>query len=105
MYLTSVLTPGGPGSTPEPAVVTLNGTIASQAAAVVARVAAGYAVPPAMVRYDEIGYELQELVTRPDPKCPTCGNYGVLGQGDRPVSPDDLTPVDPALDLEVDDGW
>ena len=90
---------------PEPAVVTLNGTIASQTAAVVARVAAGYAVPPAMLRYNEIGYELQELTTRPDPKCPICGEYGILGQGDRPVSADDLTTVDPALDLELGDGW
>ncbi|USZ68532.1 ThiF family adenylyltransferase [Halorussus salilacus] len=91
---------------PDPAVVTLNGTIASQAAAVFARLAAGYASPPDMVRYEELDTQLQELVTHRDSSCPTCGEEGLLGQGDRdPAADRDLgDPADSDLDLAISGG-
>lgn len=88
---------------PEPAVVTLNGVIASQAASVFTRLIAGYAAPPDMVRYEELIADLQELTTRRDPACPTCGADGVLAQGDRDPDADAETvdPADSALDLDL----
>lgn len=75
---------------PEPAVITLNGTIASQAASVFARLVAGYAAPPDMLRYEELDADLTALTTHRDPQCPTCGTDGMLAQGER----------DPAVDAE-----
>jgi molybdopterin/thiamine biosynthesis adenylyltransferase len=88
---------------PDPAVVTLNGTIASQAASVFARLIAGYAAPPDMLRYEELDATLQELVTHRDAACPTCGEDGLLGQGERDLAVDSeaFDPAESALDFAV----
>jgi len=86
---------------PEPAVVTLNGSIASQAAAVFARLGAGYAAPPDMVRYEELAADMYDLSTRRDPACPTCGPDGLLAQGDRDPGAGAGEPAETDLDLHL----
>lgn len=91
---------------PEPAVITLNGTVASQAASVFARLVAGYAAPPDMLRYEELAATLHELSTHRDSRCPTCGAGGLLAQGDRDPAADaePVDPADSALDLDLPAG-
>ena len=86
---------------PEPAVVTLNGTVASQAATMVARLVTGYAPPPDMIRYDELATELQELTTRRDTACPTCGDDGLLAHGERDPRAGDVEAASQTRDLEL----
>lgn len=91
----------GSALAPEPAVVTLNGVIASQAASVFARLIAGYAEPPDMVRYEELASDLRELHTQRDLTCPTCGKHGLLGQGDREPTPNEFDRDETGLDLHL----
>lgn len=87
---------------PEPAIGTLNGTVASHTAAVFTRLVAGYASPPDMVRYEELAWDLAEVTTRRDPACPTCGEAGLLGQGDRDPQAGDTDGADTDLDKELE---
>lgn len=96
---------------PEPAIITLNGVVASLATAFVTRLVTGYAPPPDMVRYEELEWGLIPITTRRDPDCHTCGDNGILGQGDREPSNDglDLTDAYAGQDLssiepEIDSG-
>jgi len=68
---------------PEPAVVHLNGVVASKAVSVVSKLVTGHAAPPDFVRYDDLENDMTELTTEPSERCPTCGEDGLRGVGRR----------------------
>lgn len=68
---------------PEPAVVHLNGVVASKAVSVVSKLVTGHAEPPDFVRYEDLENDMTELTTDPSERCPTCGEGGLLGVGRR----------------------
>jgi molybdopterin/thiamine biosynthesis adenylyltransferase len=68
---------------PEPAVVHLNGVVASKAVSVVSKLVTGHAEPPDFVRYEDLENDMIELTTDPSERCPTCGEDGLLGVGRR----------------------
>lgn len=68
---------------PEPAVVHLNGVVASKAVGIISELVAGYDTPPDFLRYESLSNEFVELTTSPSEDCPACGADGVLGVGER----------------------
>jgi molybdopterin/thiamine biosynthesis adenylyltransferase len=68
---------------PEPAVVHLNGVVASKAVSVVSKLVTGHAEPPDFVRYEDLESDMTELTTEPSERCPTCGEDGLRGVGRR----------------------
>lgn len=63
---------------PEPAVVFLNGVMASLLVSTVTKLVTGYTDPPDFLRYDGLNNEVTEIVTTPIENCITCGR--MLGQ-------------------------
>lgn len=87
--------------TPEPAVVPLNGVVASKTVQLVAKYVTGYDEPAAFLRFDGLDNGLTETATVPSDNCPTCGDNGILGRGDATVTAPDR--IDTAhLDLSTD---
>jgi molybdopterin/thiamine biosynthesis adenylyltransferase len=86
---------------PEPAVVPLNGIIASKTVQLVAKHVTGYDEPAAFLRFEGLENELTELDARPSANCPTCGHNGILGRGD-PTTVDTSDRIDDtSLDLDT----
>jgi len=86
---------------PEPAVVPLNGLIASKAVTVVAELVTGYAPPEDFLRFEGLDNELVELTTHRNDACVTCGQDGMLGRGDSDITMDAVEPGDSDLDLAL----
>lgn len=87
---------------PEPAVVPLNGIIASKTVQLVAKYVTGYAAPESFLRVELLENELVELHTQPSDRCITCGHNGILGRGDH-TEPDTMPSRidDTRLDLSI----
>lgn len=90
--------------TPVPSVLSLNTVVAGLTETLVLRCLAPYAAPPAMLRYDDRASRLQAFATAPDPACPTCGETGILAQGDRDAYQSDVADL-AATDLDLDLDW
>jgi molybdopterin/thiamine biosynthesis adenylyltransferase len=86
---------------PEPAVVPLNGIVASKTIQLLVKYITGYARPADYLRFEGIGNTLTELTTHPSDRCMTCGDSGILGQGDRDPTHADLAAAHHDLDLEI----
>lgn len=87
---------------PEPAVVPLNGIIASKTVQLVAKYVTGYAAPESFLRVELLENDLVELHTQPSDRCITCGHNGILGRGDH--TDPETTPGridDTRLDLSI----
>lgn len=87
---------------PEPAVVPLNGIVASKTVQLVAKYVTGYAPPADYLRFEGVDNTLTELTTVPSDRCVTCGDTGILGRGDRIPTEADLDATQHNLDLEMD---
>lgn len=68
---------------PEPALVHLNGMCASKTVSILVDLVSGGAAPPDFIRYEDHDHQMTELTTEPSDTCPTCGDDGVLGVGQR----------------------
>jgi molybdopterin/thiamine biosynthesis adenylyltransferase len=79
---------------PEPAVIHLNGLCASKTVSVATDVVTGVKTPPDFVRYEDTAHEMTALTTEPSRECPTCGDEGVLGVGQRSFGDAQFTPED-----------
>ncbi|WP_254824240.1 HesA/MoeB/ThiF family protein [Haloglomus halophilum] len=79
---------------PEPAVIHLNGLCASKTVSVATDVVTGVKVPPDFIRYEDTAHEMTALTTEPSRECPTCGDEGVLGVGQRSFGDAQFTPED-----------
>lgn len=66
---------------PAPAVIHLNGVVASLATSTLVKLVTDYAAPPSFLRYDALAATTTPLETPPVADCPVCGETGVLGQG------------------------
>lgn len=89
---------------PEPAVVPLNGLVASKTVSVVAKMVTGYSEPEDFIRFEGLDNELVELTTSRDESCVTCGRHGFLGRGDREVDVDEFDVEGAELDLTLEIG-
>lgn len=87
---------------PEPAVVPLNGIVASKTVQLVAKYVTGYASPADYLRFEGVDNTLTELTTVPSDRCVTCGDSGILGRGDRAPTEADLDETSNNLDLELE---
>ncbi|WP_165956482.1 HesA/MoeB/ThiF family protein [Kribbella antibiotica] len=65
-----------------PAVIFLNGVVASIQVAEVARLLGSQGSQASLIVYDAIAQRTFPVTTRPEPSCPTCGEDGVIGVGD-----------------------
>ncbi|QIB75387.1 ThiF family adenylyltransferase [Halogeometricum borinquense] len=83
---------------PEPAITTLNLTVAGLTCQTVLKLRTGYAEPGCFIRYDGLTDETRRSLTTPNPECATCGNNGILGHGGNP----ELTADTEGLDLDMD---
>lgn len=90
---------------PEPAVVHLNGVVASHAVDQFTRLVTGILEPVDLLRIDLLGYELVPMHSDRKDHCVTCGEDGVLGRG-KPAPVDDGSErSDPGVDIpEVNQG-
>jgi molybdopterin/thiamine biosynthesis adenylyltransferase len=91
---------------PEPAVVPLNGVIASKTVQTVAKLVTGYYAPAGFLRFEGIDNTLETVTIRPRATCQTCGDNGTLGRGDRDATAAefDATQIDidtAALEAEI----
>lgn len=86
---------------PEPAVVPLNGIVASKTVQLVAKHITGYARPADYLRFEGIENSLTALTTQPSDRCTTCGDIGILGRGDRNPTNADFEAAQHDLDLEI----
>lgn len=77
---------------PEPAVIHLNGTVASLAVNEFAKLVTGFDVPSDFLRYDGLDNDVTELSTHCSSTCLTCSNQ--LGHGDYDIDDD---PADETL--------
>jgi molybdopterin/thiamine biosynthesis adenylyltransferase len=68
--------------TPEPAVIHLNGLVASKAVDALVKLLTGFDKPTPFIRYEGLNNELTAVQTRPSPECFTCSKDGILGDGD-----------------------
>ncbi|QLG61946.1 HesA/MoeB/ThiF family protein [Halorarum salinum] len=85
---------------PEPAVVPLNGVVASKTVQLVAKLVTGYAEPPDYLHFEGVSNDLTTLSTTPRPDCPLC-NPGT--DQDLDLEADfDLTPAENDPDPETD---
>jgi molybdopterin/thiamine biosynthesis adenylyltransferase len=57
---------------PTPAVIYLNGVVASLAVSVAVKHLLGYAQPPGLLRYDDLAMAVRAIETRPEPDCRKC---------------------------------
>lgn len=57
---------------PAPAVIYLNGVVASLVVSVAVKHVVGYAAPPGLLRYDDLSMSAQAIETRPEPDCDVC---------------------------------
>ncbi|WP_222913419.1 ThiF family adenylyltransferase [Natrinema sp. SYSU A 869] len=90
---------------PEPAVVPLNGIIASKTVQLLAKQITGYDDPAASLRFEGLDNVLVETRTIPSDNCPTCGGNGILGRSDTTATnPDriDTNDLDLSLALETE---
>ena len=87
---------------PEPAVVPLNGIVASKTVQLVAKYITGYAPPADYLRFEGVDNTLTELTTVPSDRCTTCGDTGILGRGDRTPTDADLDATQHNFDLEIE---
>lgn len=87
---------------PEPAVVPLNGIVASKTVQLVAKYVTGYARPADYLRFEGIENTLEASNTQPSKRCTTCGDTGVLGRGDRTPTDADLDATQHNFDLEIE---
>lgn len=85
---------------PTPAVVPLNGTIASLAVQLVAKLVTGYALPADYLAFEGVASDLTTLSTTPRETCRTCGPTGVLGRGTREPTAADLDAAAYEIDLD-----
>jgi molybdopterin/thiamine biosynthesis adenylyltransferase len=67
--------------TPEPAVMPLNGIVASKAVEMVIKYLVSFDHPAGFVRYDGVANEFDAVETHPVSNCITCGEDGMLGRG------------------------
>lgn len=85
---------------PEPAVVPLNGVVASKTVQEVAKLVTGYAAPAGFLRFDSLANEFEAATILPRDSCVICGADGVLGRGDRTAPA--VTKHSDGLDLAID---
>ncbi|MFC5133515.1 MULTISPECIES: HesA/MoeB/ThiF family protein [Haloferacaceae] len=71
---------------PEPAVIHLNGTVASSAVNEFTKLVTGFDVPADFIRYDGLDNDVTEVSTHCSSTCLTCSNQ--LGRGDYAVDDD-----------------
>ena len=88
---------------PAPAVVPLNGIVASKTVQLVAKLVTGYAQPADYLHFEGVHNELTTVNMTPRESCPTCGRTGVLGRGTRDPSDADVAAAD--YDLDLDSGF
>jgi molybdopterin/thiamine biosynthesis adenylyltransferase len=81
---------------PEPAVIQLNGAVASMAVNELVKLVTGFDDPTGFMRYEGIGHSLVPMETLPSPACPTCGE--LLGRGNEST---DHIEDDPATDIDI----
>lgn len=84
---------------PAPAVVPLNGVVASLTVDVVSKLITGHTPTANYLQLDLVANDLNEDAMKPRKTCPTCGPTGVLGRGTRDVTAADLDAADYDLDL------
>lgn len=63
---------------PGPAVIHLNGVVASLAVATVSKLVTQYGVPPALLYYDGLENSIEELKAEPSEHCVTCSQDSIL---------------------------
>jgi len=85
---------------PEAAVVPVNGVVASKTVQTAVKHITGYSQPNDYIHVELTSNDLETLSTAPKPGCPTCGDNGVLGRGDRTPTMDEADVPD-SLDLEL----
>lgn len=83
---------------PEPAVIQLNGTIASMAVNEISKLVTGFDAPAGFLRYEGVGHDLVPMATSPSPECPTCGE--LLGNGPE-QDEYDVVEDDPSTDMDL----
>lgn len=86
---------------PAPAVVPLNGVIASKTVQIVAKLVTGYAPPTDYLYFEGVDNDITAITTTPREACPTCGSTGVLGRGTREPTEADVERADYDIDLDV----
>ena len=86
---------------PAPAVVPLNGEVASKTVRLVAKLVTGYAEPADYLHVETVNNDLTTVTTRPRDTCPTCGETGILGRGDRKPTEADLAATEYDIDLQI----
>ena len=91
----------GTALSPAPAVVPLNGVVASLTVDVVSKLINGHTPPANYLQLDLIANDLNEDPMKPRKTCPTCGPTGVLGRGTRDETAADLDATDYDLDLDT----
>lgn len=81
---------------PEPAVIQLNGAVASMAVNEFSKLVTGFDVPTGFLRYEGLGHELVPMGTTPSGACPVCGE--LLGHG---VDQEEQVEDDLATEIDV----
>lgn len=86
---------------PAPAVVPLNGVVASKTVQLVAKLVTGYAPATDYLHFEGVANDLTTLTTTPRETCATCGPAGMLGRGCRDPTAADLEAAGDAIDLDL----
>lgn len=86
---------------PAPAVIHLNGVVASLAVSTLVKLVTGVADPPSFLHYDALTATTTPIETPPVADCPVCGDAGVLGQGCHGRDPTQLN-VETATEFDVE---
>ena len=87
---------------PEPAVVHLNGLIASKAVDQFVRMVTGIAKPDSLLEYDGFESEFSTFDIGSAPQCAVCGS-GMLGRGNSTLNLQDVETVDLGEELGLED--
>lgn len=86
---------------PAPAVVHLNGVVASLAVSTLVKGVTGVAGPPSFLRYDALAASATPFETPPVADCPVCGDPGILGQGCHGREPTQLE-IETVTEFDLD---
>jgi hypothetical protein len=92
----------GTDLTPQPAVVGLNGVIAAKTVLIVSKYLTELDEPENYTTYEDLSNELIASTATPTRHCPTCGETGILGRGDRQPTEIDIERVHQRVDLDHD---